>query len=144
MNNNNSSINRFIKNGTMLITVLSIFACFYNVAVAGAATGGAESLATVVQRVESNIAAVSRLLILISYVAGVGFAMAGVLQFKAHKDNPTQVPLSKPIVYVCVGAFLLFLPKLMSTAGKSIFGADSAAGPTESIDISNISSSNAG
>jgi intracellular multiplication protein IcmD len=103
-----------------------------------AAPTGSESLVQVVSRVEGNVLSIARLLILISYVAGVGFAMAGVLQFKAHKDNPTQTPLSKPVVYLCVGAFLLFLPSLMGTAGKSIFGGNTGDTPTSSINITDI------
>src|SRR5437764_14991876 len=29
-----------------------------------------------------------------AYIAGVGFAIIGLLKFKAHKDNPAQIPLS--------------------------------------------------
>ena len=71
-------------------------------------------------------------------MAGIGFAMAGILQFKAHKDNPAQVPLSKPIVYVCVGAFLLFLPQLMGTAGKSVFGDNAGELSTTNININEV------
>lgn len=71
-----------------------------------------------------QIKAVASLLIIISYVAGVGFALTGVIQLKAHKDNPTQVPLSKPIVYLIIGACLLFLPTLISSTGQTIFGGD--------------------
>ena len=95
-----------------------------------------QALVDIVGRVEGNVLSIARLLILISYVAGVGFAMAGVLQFKAHKDNPTQVPLSKPMVLICVAGALLFLPSLMSTAGKSIFGGTTAATPT--VDITQV------
>lgn len=102
------------------------------------AFAASEDLTTVVERAEGQILSIARLLVLLSYVAGVGFAMAGVLQFKAHKDNPQQVPLSKPIVYICVAALLLFLPSLMSTAGKSVFGQDSSNAPDGAIDLKNI------
>ncbi len=103
--------------------------------VANAAT---ESLGAVIGRVEKNVLTIARLMVLISYVAGIGFAMAGILQFKAHKDNPAQVPLSKPIVYVCVGAFLLFLPQLMGTAGKSVFGDNAGELSTTNININEV------
>lgn len=112
----------------MLIIILN----FFNVA------NAAENLGKVIGRVEANISAISRLMILISYVAGIGFAMAGILQFKAHKDNPTQVPLSKPIVYVCVAAFLLFLPQLMGTAGKTVFGTNATDIKMDNIKVDDI------
>lgn len=89
--------------------------------VAIAAQSG-QDLKTIVGNVKTNITSLISLLIIISYIAGVGFALAGILQFKAHKDNPTQVPLSKPIVLLAVAACLLFLPSIMSTAGRTVFG----------------------
>jgi hypothetical protein len=86
------------------------------------ATEGSGDLISISSTLSSQVQAVAQLLIIISYVAGVGFALAGIIQFKAHKDNPTQVPLSKPIVYLIVGACLLFLPTMISSAGQSIFG----------------------
>lgn len=113
----------------LLLMMLNLFN------VANAAT---ESLGAVIGRVEKNVLTIARLMVLISYVAGIGFAMAGILQFKAHKDNPAQVPLSKPIVYVCVGAFLLFLPQLMGTAGKSVFGDNAGELSTTNININEV------
>jgi intracellular multiplication protein IcmD len=113
---------------------LAIFLCFF---CSTALAGDAQSLATISGRVQSNVLSVVKLLIVLSYCAGVGFAMAGVLQFKAHKDNPQQTPLSKPMVYLAVAAFLLFLPSLMGTAGSTIFGSN--AGPTGSTDMLDIS-----
>lgn len=88
-----------------------------------ASTGGGD-LTSISTTLIGEIKSVVQLLIIISYVAGVGFALAGVIQFKAHKDNPTQVPLSKPIIFLVVGACLLFLPTMISSAGQSIFGSD--------------------
>lgn len=113
---------------------ISILLCFF---CSTALAGEAQSLATISGRVQSNVLSVVKLLIVLSYCAGVGFAMAGVLQFKAHKDNPQQTPLSKPMVYLAVAAFLLFLPSLMGTAGSTIFGSN--AGPTGSTDMLDIS-----
>lgn len=89
---------------------------------ANAFAGGASSLSDVVSTLEGNVTPVAELLSYVAYVTGVGFCIAGILQFKAHKDNPAQVPLSKPIVHLGVGAGLLFLPSLMQIAGQSIFG----------------------
>jgi intracellular multiplication protein IcmD len=74
--------------------------------------------------------AVAKLLSVLSYVAGVGFAMAGILQLKAHKENPQQVPLSKPVVMIVVAACLLFLPTILTTAGASLFGASATSAAT--------------
>lgn len=131
----NKYLIKFTKHISALVFCVAVFSCFSNFILSAHA---ADSMKTTINRVEASIAPIARLIILISYVAGVGFTMAGVLQFKAHKDNPTQVPLSKPIVLICVGAVLLFLPNLMNTAGKSIFGVDSSTAPPDSINIDQI------
>jgi len=90
----------------------------------------ADDLASISEHAIEQVRTVANLLVIVAYVAGVGFALAGVVQFKAHKDNPAQVPLSKPLVYLIVGACLLFLPAIMKSAGGTIFKdtGDSGAG----------------
>lgn len=90
------------------------------------AYAGGNDLESVADTLTTQIKSLAGLLVIVAYVAGIGFALAGVVQFKAHKDNPAQVPLSKPIVYLGVGACLLFLPALMGTAGNTIFGGEQA------------------
>src|SRR4029079_10657912 len=73
-------------------------------------------------KIKTQATAIGELLNVASYVAGVGFALAGILQFKAHKENPQQTPLSKPVVMLIVAAALLFLPTVLNIAGTSLFG----------------------
>ncbi len=83
-----------------------------------------KDLAGIITNVQTNIEALAPLLTIVAYIAGVAFCIAGIVQFKAHKDNPTQVPLSKPLVYLGVGAALLFLPSVMQSAGSTVFGSE--------------------
>ena len=62
-----------------------------------------------------------------SYIAGLGFAIVGIMKLKAHKDNPTQVPLSQPMVLLIVATLLMFIPSLISTAQETIFEGGEAA-----------------
>jgi intracellular multiplication protein IcmD len=62
-----------------------------------------------------------------AYMAGIGFVMASMLKFKAHKDNPTQIPIGTPIALLFVGAALIFLPHIFIIAGYTIFGGTSGA-----------------
>lgn len=57
-----------------------------------------------------------------AYIAGVSFSIIGLLKFKAHKDNPAQIPLSTPIALLAVSAGLLFLPTVFQVSGNAIFG----------------------
>jgi len=97
------------------------------------AAAGADDLAAIAGNIKANIQALDTLLTMASYIVGIGFAIAGIVQFKAHKDNPAQVPLSKPMVYLFVGAALLFLPTILETAGGTIFGAGEGTKASEGI-----------
>lgn len=104
------------KNVVRALGVLALAAMTTDVFAAG------NSLVTMVQNITQQVNAIVSLLSVTSYVSGVGFAMAGVLQFKVHKENPQQTPLSKPVVMVIVATCLLFLPAILGTAGASLFG----------------------
>lgn len=87
----------------------------------------AADIASVATTATTEMNAIAKLLSVASYVAGVGFALAGILQFKAHKESPQQTPLSKPVVMIVVAACLLFLPTILSIAGSSLFGTGTSA-----------------
>ncbi len=84
-----------------------------------AAEGGLSSIA---DNVTSNLGSLATLISAASYIVGIGFALAGMVKFKAHRDNPTQVPLSAPIVLLFVGIGLVFLPSIIKSAGTTLFG----------------------
>jgi len=90
-----------------------------------APTTGIAGLATGVQ---GQLAGVATLMVYTAYVAGIAFALTGILKFKAHKDQPTQVPLSQPIVLLLLSACLLFLPSILNVAGGTLFGTSTAQG----------------
>ena len=99
------------------------------------ASSGGQSLSDIVNNVQTNIKTLAPLLAIISYIAGIAFAIAGIVKFKAHKDNPSQVALSQAIVYLGVGAALIFLPMILQSAGSTVFGgqATSAGGATTGV-----------
>ncbi|MFM8454600.1 MAG: hypothetical protein ACKOAD_06575 [Gammaproteobacteria bacterium] len=85
----------------------------------------ADNLASIINSyIKANVESVGQLITLLSYVAGIALAITGILQFKAHKDNAIQNPLSKPITVLCIAGALLFMPKVVEIAGQSLFGAD--------------------
>jgi intracellular multiplication protein IcmD len=83
-----------------------------------------QNLGKVAESITNSMGNVAKLITAASYVAGVGFALMGMLKFKAHKDNPTQVSLSQPIVLLAIAAGLLFFPALIKSGGTTIFGSD--------------------
>jgi len=85
-------------------------------------------LSGVAKQMTSTFGQLAQLITAIAYIAGMGFGMASILKFKAHKDNPTQIPIGTPIALLFVAAALLFLPSLFGIAGKTIFGQSGATG----------------
>jgi intracellular multiplication protein IcmD len=90
-------------------------------------------LGGVAGQITKSFGALAQLVTAISYVAGMGFGMASILKFKAHKDNPTQIPIGTPIALLFVAAALLFLPTLFGIAGSTIFGATKNTGGVSGV-----------
>ena len=111
--------------GRIALAALFIADIFYTCAYAAGSDTG---IGKVASTVTDQLGAMANLMVYVAYVSGVGFALAGILQFKAHKENPQQTPLSKPIVLIIVAACLLFLPSVMTAAGGSIFGTSASGG----------------
>lgn len=106
----------------MKLSQLTFFGLVFGLIFSELASATTGDLTTMSNTIKAQAIAVATLLNVSAYVAGVGFAFAGILQFKAHKDNPQQTPLSKAVVMVVVSACLLFLPTVMQVAGSSLFG----------------------
>lgn len=98
---------------------------FFYVSFAFAQSSGIGGLASNVQR---SFAPIAKLITGVSFLAGLGFALAAILKFKAHRDNPQQVPVGTPIALMFIAVALLFLPHLFSVAGKTVFGTSGKAG----------------
>ena len=84
-------------------------------------SGGLKGVA---DKVTEQLESVAKLIVGLSFVAGLGFLLAGLFKFKQHKDNPTQVQIGTPLVLVALGSAMLFLPGLVSIGGETM-GIDS-------------------
>ncbi len=92
-----------------------------------------QDVGQIAQNITKTFGSLAQLVTAIAYVAGMGFGMAAILKFKAHKDNPTQIPIGTPIALLFVAAALLFLPTLFGVAGQTIFGASKSAGSVSGV-----------
>lgn len=90
---------------------------------AGTAAFAISGIGSVASNVTSNVAAIARLVTAAAYVAGMAFAVGAIVKFKAHKDNPTQIPIGQPIALLFVGAALIFIPTVFKVSGGTLFGA---------------------
>lgn len=86
------------------------------------------SIGTLADTIITSLQSVQDMLIAVCYIAGVGFAGAGIFKFKQHKDNPTQVPLGGPIAMIFIAAALIYLPSVIIATGTTIFGSSGSHG----------------
>lgn len=86
------------------------------VSLIGSGLGGMAS------RAAGSIKGLATLITAGSYAAGLGFAVGAIVKLKAHKDNPTQVPLSMGIALLGVAILLTFIPTTLKSTGGTVFG----------------------
>lgn len=76
------------------------------------ASGSGTGFNTISQNISSSVNDIPRLLSVMSYLVGLGLAIAGVLKLKAHVDNP-QTPLKEGVIRLGSGGALLALPAVI-------------------------------
>lgn len=102
-----------------VILGLLALTCLTAGTVALAAISGIGSVAA---QVTTNVASIAKLVTAASYVAGMAFAVGAIVKFKAHKENPTQIPIGTPVALLFVGAALIFIPTVFKVSGSTLFG----------------------
>ncbi len=117
-------VRRRISNLIQLPLWMSVY--FYTSLALAADTD--DNLGKVASNITGSFSQLAKLITAGAYMAGIGFCMASMLKFKAHKDNPTQIPIGTPIALLFIGAALIFLPNIFRIAGYTIFGGTSGAG----------------
>jgi intracellular multiplication protein IcmD len=103
------------------------------VAMAAATNTTGSGIGAVAATATSNLKAIAQLITAASYVAGMAFAVGAIVKFKAHKDNPSQIPIGTPIALLFVGAALIFAPSVFNVAGSTLFGTGKVAGGVSGI-----------
>ena len=107
----------------MATRFLLALVCFSMGTVAlAAASGTGTGVGAIATQVTGNLGAIAQLITAGAYVAGMAFAVGAIVKFKAHKDNPTQVPIGMPIALLFIGAALIFVPSVFKSAGGTMFG----------------------
>ncbi len=123
------SLNRMTKVMSLLLGAIFCFSLGSATAYAAAASG----VGGVAAQIITNLPGLARLITSGSYVIGMALVVASIVKFKAHKDNPTQIPIGTPIALLFVGAALLFVPTVFLTAGRTLFGAGGVVGGVSGV-----------
>ncbi len=80
---------------------------------------GSLNIGSIAESITSSFTNLTKLITASSYLAGLGFSVGAIAKFKAHKDNPTQIPIGTPIALVAVSAILTYLPSLEAKAAAA-------------------------
>ena len=110
------------KHTLLKAIVLAALAVGFFYASFALAVTGATTLSGVATNLQGSFKSLAKLITGASYLTGLGFAVAAILKFKAHKDNPTQIPVGTPIALLFIAVAFLFLPAIFKAAGTTIFG----------------------
>jgi intracellular multiplication protein IcmD len=122
-----------ISHSKIVLGTAASMACIAGVCMAGDAFAG-ETLGSMASSMTSTFSSVGKLITAASYIGGLSFVITAILQFKRHKDNPSQTPIGKPIGLLFIGAALLFLPTVFSAVGNTIFkSGGKTAGPSGTL-----------
>lgn len=125
-----------IKSMIMSTIGLSYFWVGVVLAQTGGSSGGAGSapqgsIGEVAENIQSSFGALAQVIVGGSYIGGFGFVLGSIFKFKAHKDNPTQIPIGTPIALLFIGAAMIFLPQIFTIAGTTMFGSEGQVGTIE-------------
>ena len=124
--------NEVKESKTGFINYKSILVSVFYVGIIGLVSQNAMAitLGDMASSITATFTNVGYLITAASYIAGLAFSIGAIMKFKAHKDNPTQVPIGTPIALVFVAASLLFLPTILDVTSQTMFGGEGeTAGP---------------
>jgi intracellular multiplication protein IcmD len=107
---------------SVLMLLASMLCLTTGLAVAATLGGNGSGLGEVATNITNTFGPIAQLITAGAYIAGFGFAVAAILKFKAHKDNPQQVPVGTPIALLFIAVALIFLPSLFKVGGDTLFG----------------------
>lgn len=122
MHNANLGLLHCAKQRAIYAFVMFALICLLFLLCNEAQASNSQTLGDVAKNITKSLSGLAKLITAASYVAGIGFAMMGMLKLKAHKDNPTQVPLGQPIILLVIATGLIFLPNLINTGGATVWG----------------------
>lgn len=112
-----------------MIFILLALVC----ATIGTAAFAVSGVGSVAAQVKTNVGDIAKLVTAAAYVAGMAFAITGVVKFKQCKDQPTQHPIGVPIAYMFIGSGLIFAPSVFSVSGYTLFAGSGQVGTVSGI-----------
>jgi intracellular multiplication protein IcmD len=81
----------------------------------------AVSLGDIANNLLTPTSGITQLMYGVSYVAGAGMIIMALTQYKAHRDNPSQVRLGTPVAFFIFGVVFLMIPIVSQHSVSSIY-----------------------
>ncbi len=97
---------------TSTVNRLLLWGIGISVMIIAGEAAAAMNIGNVATKITSTFGSLAKLMTAGCYLAGIGFSVGAIMKFKQHKDNPTQIPLSTPMVLLFVGIALIFIPAI--------------------------------
>ena len=102
-----------------LIVWLFILTCVCVGATVFAASG--TNIGTVAANVTSTLSNIAKFITALAYILGLILVIISLFKLKAHKEAPTQIPISTAIVFMVCGCLLIFLPTGLKMMGTTLY-----------------------
>ena len=84
----------------------------------------ADNIGEQADQIGEQINQVTNMMVFGGTLLGIVFLIVGGLNLKKHGDNPQQVPLSKPLIFLTAGAILFGLGSTSDLMQSTLFGDD--------------------
>lgn len=121
------------KYTALFVAALCCFALGSDTFAVQTVTLAASGIGGIAGQAKQSLANIATLITAGAYVGGMGFGVGAIAKFKAHKDNPTQVPISQPIALLFVAAALIFIPSVFKSTGGTLFGGSGQIGGVSGV-----------
>ncbi len=84
-------------------------------------------LATALNNLKTLVPILNRLLGTICYLMGIGLMFRGIMGLKnfGQTNSSTKGEMSGPLVYIIIGAFMIYIPETLTISSQSLFGVSS-------------------
>ena len=89
--------------------------------------GGDSTVFGMARRTTDMFPTLTDVIINCAYIAGLGFAIAGLFKMKSVRDNPQQNTIAGPISYLIVSVLLIYMPDIIAPTSQTLFGTQSKA-----------------
>ncbi|CAK1856577.1 Type IV secretion protein IcmD [Vibrio crassostreae] len=85
------------------------------------------NLGDTADNLSTQVKAITNLMVYGGTLLGMAFLVVGGLNLKKHGDNPQQVPLSKPLIFLAAGSLLFGLGSTSDVMQETLFGSGRAS-----------------